>query len=501
MATAGKLHREAILKHCQDGGPVYKLYSAICAYHQQRDASHCHEAWMQFLALCKSPSESYTSLCRRVKASYFKIDCITPAGQSTEERGKELILFTLLSTLPHDDPLRTSLIVQKDLTLADTAVALLCFDTGRKLAKSSLEQAHGALGSSCWACGDKEHIQRNCPHQEVFQQFITKRKGAGNGSSGRYRRGKGRNDAKAKANATDAAATNANTNATNANTTNTDRTHETAGVATLFLSNESRVTDIWLCDSGASSSMSGDRSVFRRLTADWRLVRLADGKVIYFKGLGTIDFLSDLSYVVSIHDALFVPSLSVNLFSMNKFAKEHCDTHSETTEYPKRRWINRHTGAVEFTATIQANDLAYLDWKVAPQAESLNVSMEELHARLNHLPFPALRHLVQTGSVNGVPKRVTGTPPDGDFCEDCVNGKLTRAPHTHPVTHAEAPLQRVYTDVHGLVPTHSRHGHVYWVSFVDNYSRFPTVYYIRRKSDVFTAFKQYRAWVENVTRW
>ena len=100
MATAGKLHHEAILKHHQDGSPVYKLYSAICAYHQQRDASHCHKAWMQFLALRKSPSKSYTSLCCRVKASYFKINCITPAGQSTEERRKELILFTLLSALP-----------------------------------------------------------------------------------------------------------------------------------------------------------------------------------------------------------------------------------------------------------------------------------------------------------------------------------------------------------------------------------------------------------------
>ena len=287
--------------------------------------------------------------------------------------------------------------MQKDLTLADAATALLRFDTGRKLAKSSLEQAHGALGSSCWACGDKEHIQCDCPRQEAFQQFITKQKGTSNGSSGRYCRGKARNDTKANANATDATAA-------NANTTSADRTHETTGVATLFLSNELRIADVWLCDSGASSSMSGDRSVFRRLTADRRLVRLADGKVIYSKGLGTIDFLSNLSYVVSIHNALFIPSLSVNLFSANKFAKEHRDTHSETTEYPKHRWINRHTSAVEFTAMIQANDLAYLDWKVAPQAKSVNVSMEELHARLNHLPFPALCHLVRTGSVNGVLK-------------------------------------------------------------------------------------------------
>jgi len=259
MATAGKLHRKAILKRWQGGDAVYKLYSKICAYHQQCDASQQHEAWMQFLALRKSPSESYTSIYRCVEVGYDKIDHITPASQSMEECGRELILFTLLSALPHDDTLRTSLTTQKDLTLADAAAALLRFDTGKKLTDSGVEQAHAAF-NGCWACGDKEHIQRDCPHREAIQQFVTKQKNRGNGgnngnsSYGKYRKGKGKSNAKA--NTADAT----NTNATDTN--GADRTHETAGVATLLLSNKSHVTDIWLCDTGASSSMSGDRSVF-----------------------------------------------------------------------------------------------------------------------------------------------------------------------------------------------------------------------------------------------
>jgi hypothetical protein len=59
--------------------------------------------------------------------------------------------------------------------------------------------------------------------------------------------------------------------------------------------------------------MSGDRSVFRSPASDRRPVRLVDGKVIYSEGLGTIDFLSNLGYVISKDNALFVPSLSVNL--------------------------------------------------------------------------------------------------------------------------------------------------------------------------------------------
>ena len=107
---------------------------------------------------------------------------------------------------------------------------------------------------------------------------------------------------------------------------------------------------------------------------------------------------------------------------------------------------------------------------------------------------------MQTGSVNGVLKQVTGTwHPNEDFCKDCVNGKLTCAPHTRHAKRAEALLQRVFTDVHSLVPTQSQRGHIYWVSFVDDYSRFPAVYFITEKSGVFGAFKRYKAWAENIT--
>jgi len=65
--------------------------------------------------------------------------------------------------------------------------------------------------------------------------------------------------------------------------------------------------------------------------------------------------------------------------------------------------------------------------------------------------------------------------------------------------HAEVPLQQVYSDVHGPVSTRSWWGNVYWVSFIDDYSHFLAIYFIRNKSDVFGVFKQYRAWAENIT--
>ena len=80
-----------------------------------------------------------------------------------------------------------------------------------------------------------------------------------------------------------------------------------------------------------------------------------------------------------------------------------------------------------------------------------------------------------------------------------LSHKLTCAPHTKPVPRADAPLSRMYTDVHSPLSTRSRWGNCYWVSFVDDFSRFPAVYFFSQKSEVFAIFKRYKVWAENVT--
>ena len=64
--------------------------------------------------------------------------------------------------------------------------------------------------------------------------------------------------------------------------------------------------------------------------------------------------------------------------------------------------------------------------------------------------------------------------------------------------HTSCPLELVHSDVHQvLYQTFS--GYQYWVTFIDNYSRYQFVIPIRAKSDVFDAFKQFKAFAENQT--
>ena len=58
-------------------------------------------------------------------------------------------------------------------------------------------------------------------------------------------------------------------------------------------------------------------------------------------------------------------------------------------------------------------------------------------------------------------------------------------------------LELVQTDVCGLMSTQAKGGYEYFITFIDDYSRYGYVYLMRRKSETFEKFKEFRAEVEN----
>jgi len=125
--------------------------------------------------------------------------------------------------------------------------------------------------------------------------------------------------------------------------------------------------------------MTSQQSAFLTLKGDWCPIHLADGMVVYSEGISSISFLSTHGFHIVIHNVLYVLHLSTNLFSSNKFARDHCDKYREVLDYLVRCWVNRQTGTVEFSVTIHPNNLAYLDWRVKLHTESACVSLEDLH--------------------------------------------------------------------------------------------------------------------------
>ena len=97
---------------------------------------------------------------------------------------------------------------------------------------------------------------------------------------------------------------------------------------------------------------------------------------------------------------------------------------------------------------------------------------------------------------------VEGFPECGleiNFCEHCIYGKESRVRFPSRATRENEILELVHSDVFGPVSVPSLSGSLYYVSFIDYFSKKTRMYFPRKKSEVFERFKEIKALVENQT--
>jgi histone deacetylase 1/2 len=80
-------------------------------------------------------------------------------------------------------------------------------------------------------------------------------------------------------------------------------------------------------------------------------------------------------------------------------------------------------------------------------------------------------------------------------CDACQQAKSHQLPFSHTHKLSTSPLELIYSDVWGLaIP--SAGGFKYYVSFIDDFSKFVWFYPIKTKADVFPIFTQFQSLVE-----
>jgi hypothetical protein len=118
------------------------------------------------------------------------------------------------------------------------------------------------------------------------------------------------------------------------------------------------------------------------------------------------------------------------------------------------------------------------------------------HQRLGHIREKGLQLLHGKGMVEGMSKFSL----DFDFCEHCIYGNKNWVRFPSGATRAEGILQLVHKNVFGPVSIPSLGKYVYYVSFIDDFSRKTWIYFLRKKFEVFDRFKEFKALVENKTK-
>ena len=86
-----------------------------------------------------------------------------------------------------------------------------------------------------------------------------------------------------------------------------------------------------------------------------------------------------------------------------------------------------------------------------------------------------------------------------DFCKHCVFGKQCKQRFKTGNHNSKQILDYIHFDLRGPSPTVSYGGALYFLTFIDDFSRKVWVYMLKNKIDVFNVFKQFKAMVEKKT--
>jgi hypothetical protein len=120
------------------------------------------------------------------------------------------------------------------------------------------------------------------------------------------------------------------------------------------------------------------------------------------------------------------------------------------------------------------------------------VSFDRWHHRLGH---PAT--LIMEKVIRQFNLPISLDSNKDSVCDACQKAKSHQLPFPNSSTISQHPLELVYSDVWGPAPN-SVGGHKYYVSFIDDYSKFTWIYLLKFKSEVFSKFQEFQSLVERL---
>ena len=160
---------------------------------------------------------------------------------------------------------------------------------------------------------------------------------------------------------------------------------------------------------------------------------------------------------------------------------------------------------IQFQAQVTASNSAFLLGETIPVQQFASLSSTSphtldvalWHCRLCHHHLAGVKKLLSGNLVMGFQLDSQANPDL--VCEACKAGKMHANPFPISQSRASRPLQLIHSNMHGPVKVSTSQGYRFWITFIDDHSRFKAVYLLKRKSEAFAAFKQFKAWAENAT--
>nr|CAN83337.1 hypothetical protein VITISV_004574 [Vitis vinifera] len=152
-------------------------------------------------------------------------------------------------------------------------------------------------------------------------------------------------------------------------------------------------------------------------------------------------------------------------------------------EMTNKRSLNLHHGSLCDSSSVNS--------VVGCKRARMNLSSSMLwHKRLGHISRQRLEILVKDGVLSNLDFS------DFETCVVCLKGKMTVNTRTEKIDRCGSTLDLIHTDICGPLTPTALGGYKYFITFIDDFSRYGYVELIHEKSDSLNVFKAFKAKVE-----
>ena len=306
------------------------------------------------------------------------------------------------------------------------------------------------IKGSCWVCGKAGHKAQECRHRK--DQTVTR--------------------------------------------TNQAHVHEFDDNLVAVVIETNMVSNVkgWWIDTGATRHICGDKNLFSEYK------HMDDGEKLYMgnssasnvEGKGNVLLKFTSGKVVTLTDVLHVPEIRKNLVSGPILSKKGFKLVFESDRFILTK-AGMYVGKGYLTEGLFKLNVLVTNTMNNNKNTSVYIvdSFVLWHARLGHVNNRSIYRMV---NLNLLPKFDVNIH---NKCEICTESKFARQSFKSVQERSNELLSLIHSDLCDFKIIPSRGGKNYFITFIDDCSKYCYVYLLHSKDEALNSFKTYKAEVEN----
>ena len=224
---------------------------------------------------------------------------------------------------------------------------------------------------------------------------------------------------------------------------------------------------------------------------------MGDGKTAKLEAIGTFRLLLKTCIYLDLKDTYVVPSFRRNLISIFVLDKSgyYCSfgnskfNLSLNSNVIGTGFLSMHDNLYLLDTVASFNETLYTSIRGTKRKLTDKDSIMSWHKRLGHISKQRIQRLVSNDILDSLDMT------DFQVCIECIKGKQIEK-NKLGANRCTDVLELIHTDICGPFPIASWNGQRYFITFIDDYSRYGYLYLIHEKSQALDVFKSFKAEVE-----